>query len=81
MSRLSLGEVSTTLRFSSPSSIFNPGKIGVAAFAADWLTVNEYDSGEGLAILPNYKNELQAVPESAILYEIDLFSHSYGPRA
>ena len=32
------------------------------AFAADWLTVSEYDSGEGLAILPNNKNELQLCP-------------------
>jgi hypothetical protein len=49
-------------------AIFSPGEIKVSTLAAGRLTVDQYESGVGLAVLPNDTDELPAVANSAILY-------------
>ena len=44
----------------------------MSALAAGGLTIDEDGSRVGLAILPDNRDELPAVAESAMLYEVDL---------
>ena len=44
------------------------------ALAAGWLAIYEDESRTGVAILPDNRDALPTVAESAILYEIDLLS-------
>ena len=44
----------------------------MSALAAGRLSMDEYEPGVRLAILPDKRDELPAAPKSAILYKVDL---------